>query len=155
MTATKKTKTRNYYKSGKFKNANWQASVTNDESKQRATLVFTKDFNQAANDLKAVKTKINKELNNVTKQIKRIKKDSKTGDLLKNSLTSQLNAYETARKDFLSDISKLYNGAIREYNEWLQSVYDELSKTQITNQGSATTVQAENISADDSNDLEA
>ena len=153
--AKKKTKNRNYYKSGKFNGVNWQAKVVNDESKEIATLVFSKEFYQTATELKAVKTKINKELNNVTKQIKRIKKDSKTGDLLKSSLTSQLSAYEKARVEFLADVKDLYNGAINTFNDWMQSVYDELSKSQLTNQGSATMVQAENISADDNNDIEA
>ncbi len=151
----KKTKNKNYYKAGKFNSVKWSAKVTNDETKTIPTLVFSKNFYNTAYELKTVKSKINKELNNVTKQIKRIKKDSKTGDILKNSLTSQLNSYETARKDFLNDVKKLYNGAINTFNDWMQSVYDELAKSAITNQGAATKVQAENISADDNVGIEA
>ena len=151
----KKTKNKNYYKSGKFTKVNWVAKVTNDESKTIPTLVFSKQFYNTAYELKEVKTKINKELNNVTKQIKKIKKDPKTGDLLKNALTNQLNAYEIARKDFLADVKKLYNGAINTFNDWMQSVYDELAQSALTNQGAAQRVQAENISAGDDADIEA
>ena len=151
----KKTKNKNYYKSGKFTKVNWVAKVTNDESKTIPTLVFSKQFYNTAYELKGVKTKINKELNNVTKQIKRIKKDSKTGELLKASLTNQLNVYETARKDFLADVRKLYDGAINTFNDWMQSVYDELAQSALTNQGAAQRVQAENISAGDDADIEA
>ena len=146
-------KNKDYYKAGKFNGVKWQAKVTNDETKEIATLDFSKNFYQRAYDLKNVKTKINKELNNVTKQIKKIKKDSKTGEVLKGSLTNQLNAYETARKDFLNDIKYLYNGAINQFNDWMQYVYTQLSQSQITNQGAATKVQAENISADDNIDI--
>ena len=150
----KKTKNKDYYKAGKFKSVQWSANVKNDTTKTVPTLVFTSNFYKTAYDLKSVKTKINKELNNVTKQINRIKKDSKTGALLKNALVKQLSAYETARKDFLDDIKKLYNGAINEFNEWMQSVYDQLAKSVLTYQGTAQTVKADNISAGDNDNTQ-
>lgn len=151
--ATKK-KNVNYYKANKFKNVNWQAKVTNDETKERATLDFSKNFYQRAYDLKSVKTKINKELNNVTAQIKKIKKDKDTGKILVDALTGQLNAYETARKEFLNSVKALYNGAINEFNDWLQFVYTQLSQSAITNQGSAQTVQSDSISEGDDSGTE-
>ncbi|MCI8459937.1 MAG: hypothetical protein HFE81_00940 [Bacilli bacterium] len=146
-------KNRNYYKANKFKSVQWVAKVENDKTKQVPTLDFTRNFNQAANDLKTVKTKINKELNNITKQINKIKKDSKTGSLLKNALVSQLGAYETARKAFLQDVKKLYNSAIQQYNQIMQDFYESLMSSNITSQGTATKVQAQNISEGDDADI--
>ena len=134
-----KGKNTNVYKSGKFNKVQWSAKVVNDETKEVPTLDFSKNFYQRAYDLKTVKSKINKELNVVTKQIKKIKNDKDTGDLLKNGLTNQLSAYEKA----------LYNGAINTYNEWLQYIYEQLARTAITNQGSATAVNPGDISGDD------
>lgn len=148
-----KKKNRNYYKSGKFNTVQWEARVVNDKTKQLATLDFTKNFSQAAQDLKNMKTKLNKEMNNITKQMNKIKKDSKTGDLLKSSLVNQINAYETARKEFLKEYKDLYNGAIKKYNEVLQEAYDALRASAITNQGAATTAQSSNISEGDDADI--
>ena len=144
-----KGKNTNTYKGGKFNKVQWSAKVVNDETKEVPTLDFSKNFYQRAYDLKTVKTKINKELNVVTKQIKKIKNDKDTGDLLKNGLTNQLSAYENARTTFLKDVKALYNGAINTYNEWLQYIYEQLARTAITNQGSATAVNPGDISGDD------
>lgn len=145
MATKKKTKNKNYYKAGKVQGLMWKANVTNDESKTVATLSFTKDFNQAARDLKSVAAKLNKEMKNVKKQIRRIEKDEKTGELLKGALTSQYDSFKTVHTTFSNAVSALYNGAIDEYNNWLQSMYEELSTSKITNRGTATVADKENI----------
>ena len=127
----------------------WTAKVENDRTKQVPTLAFNKDFAGAASDLKEFKKKITKELNTVSNKIDKIKKDGKTGEMLKNDLTSQASAYEQARQTFLKAVANLYNKAIGTYNDWQQDMYDTYAQSKITNQGSATNVQADNISSDD------
>ena len=48
---------------------------------------------------------------------------------------------------------QLYNEAITRYNNWAEYVYTQLATSKITNQGTATKVQAENISAGDDADI--
>ncbi len=145
MSTKKKTRNKNYYKDGKVRGLLWKANVTNDESKTVATLSFSKDFNQAARDLKAVSAKLNKEVRNVKRQVKKLRDDEKTGELLRNALDRQYSSIAATQKDFADSVKNLYNGAIDEFNSWLQSMYETYAQNKNTNQGSAETVVKESI----------
>ncbi|MBQ6476964.1 MAG: hypothetical protein IJI43_00820 [Bacilli bacterium] len=140
-----------WYVAKKFEKAdtNWVPKVENDPEKELVTLVFTNNFEQYAYNLKDMYKKVKASLNNVTKQINKIKNDDKTSTILKDALTAQLRSYETARKDFLAAYKALYKGAIATRNKTLDDFMTKLNMSSITTQGVADKVQEEDLGHDD------
>ena len=141
----KKLKNKNNYKYiGVRKKTEWKAKVTNDKDVDIPTLSFKSDFVSAANDLVAKMKSVKKDLKNVDKNLSNIKK--KGGDAITTkSIENVRTAFVQNSDAFYKACKNLRNGALNTYNEWLQALYDSMAQSALTNQGTETNAQVDDV----------
>ena len=136
----KKLKNKNNYTYINIGKLDWKANITNDESATEPTLSFKSDFVTAANELVSKMNTVNKNLKNISEDLKKIKKQG--GDTLTtNSIENTRKAFVNASTAFTKSCKKLRNGAVNGYNEWLQALYDAMRQSALTDQGTETNAQ--------------
>ena len=143
--ASKKLKNKNYYQYiGIRKKPEWKANVTNDKDVDVPTLSFKSEFVTAANDLVTKMKTVKKDLKTVNQNLKNIKK--KGGDAITTkSIDNVRVSFETSSDAFYKSCKALRDGALGTYNEWLQALYDSMAQTALTDQGTESDAQVDEV----------
>ena len=151
--ATKYNKKKNWYVHNKFDKLDWEASLQKVTIQDTPIVSFKAGFYQAAEDLLKAKNNVKKQFKIVNDEINSIKKDEKTGSILKDMLVREQSAYQACVKQFYKDVNKLYNEAIDQFNYWMDYVVTSANSATATQGAQKESVQSSNASAGDEMDV--